>query len=419
MGSKFTDRFIDSLQSRDKEYCIREGHGFTIRVLSSGVKTFQYIYTLRGKRRRMNLGNYSTTTLKDARKKYLDAAKQVADGIDPQEEKTISTPIPEVKTVSDVAKEFLENWSKKYYSTLWHYNVELALKNDVLPVIGSRVISTIRRREIISLLDVVVARAPGQARNVHKALSKMFWYAKKHREYIDSNPCTDMLDSIPALRVAEGKTRTLDDKEIKKLWSRIDRGPGSDSVKRALKLVLVTAQRPEEVAELHSREIEIGVGKPRCQLCRRCGWWTIPWERIKTENSETLKRTREDHRVYLSPLAMSLIGDMKGFIFPSATGEEPIRRNSLSQRVKRGISTHRNGKKRQFEYYGLPGWGPHDLRRSARTGMAKIEVPKDWAEEVLNHKDKKIRSIYDQHKYDAQKKKALTKWAEHLESIIN
>jgi integrase len=288
----------------------------------------------------------------------------------------------------------------------------------VLPHIGNRVITTVRRREIISLLETVVARAPGQARNVYKSLAKMFWYAQD-REYIDTTPCNDMLNSIPALRVAEGKKRALNDQEIKKAWHRIDRGPGDDSVKRALKFILVTAQRPEEVTGMHSNEIIVGVGHDRCRTCRRCGWWTIPWQRIKTENSKTLKRSPQDHRVYLTPLAMLLIGNRKGFIFPSIGGEIPIRRNSLSQRVERGIAIDRNGSKIQFKCYGLSDWTPHDLRRTARTGMARIEIVDTWIEEVLNHKKEKIKSIYDQHKYDEQKRKALTRWAEHLESTID
>jgi integrase len=318
-------------------------------------------------------------------------------------------PKPEEKTVAFVTAEFLKNWSKLNYSARWHYNVERAFEVDVLPVIGDRVITTIRRREIISLLETVVARAPGQARNVYKAIAKMFWYAQD-REYIDTTPCTDMLDSLPALRVAEGKSRVLDDKEIKKACRRIDRGPGDDSIKRALKLILVTAQRPDEVAGMHRNEIHSDW---------HGSWWTIPWRRIKTENSKTLRRSPEDHRVYLTPLALSLIGDGKEFIFPATDGESPIRRNSLSQRVARGYTlVRRNGRKIEFKYYGLPEWTPHDLRRSARTGMARIDIPSNWAEEVMNHKKEKIRAIYDQHKYDEQKKKALTRWAEHLEGII-
>lgn len=410
---KFTDLYLKSLKVEVnktpplKEYDLRERHGFGIRVRKTGVITFFYMYHFEGKRKFLNLGIYGPppdASLSDARQKHAAAFAQVKAGIDPMAPPPPPPTKPEEKTVADVTSEFLKKWSQVNYSDRWHYNVEKALKNDVLPHIGDRVITTIRRREIISLLETVVARAPGQARNVYKAVAKMFWYAQD-REYIDTTPCIGLLDSIPALRVAEGEKRALDDREIRKAWKRIDRGPGDDSVKRALKLILATAQRPDEVAGMHCDEI-------------KGHWWTIPWQRIKTENSKTKKGRRQDHRVYLSPLALSLIGDRKGFICASADEESPIRRNSLSQRVERGITIERRGKKIQFKYYSLPEWSPNDLRRTARTGMARIEVNDKWIEEVLNHKKDKIRSIYDQHTYDEQKRKALTLWGKHLESII-
>jgi integrase len=427
----FTDKYLTSLKPKDKQYYVREGQGFAVRVLPSGVKTFLFIYTLNGKRRQKNLGNYPAKKLADARQEFRDSASTLVSGVDPQASPPLPPdPPPEEKTVADVSSEFLKNWSKLNYSARWHYNVERAMEKDVLPLIGVRAITTIRRREIISLLETVVARAPGQARNVYKAVAKMFWYAQD-REYIDTTPCTNMLNSIPALRVAEGKSRVLDDMEIKKFWRRIDRGPGNDSVKRALKMILVTCQRPEEVVGMHRNEIN-------------GHWWTIPWQRIKTENSKTLSRPPHDHRVYLTPLALELIGDEKKFIFPTLDSDipikskalfqnvepiaenvvknpsTPIRRNSLSQRVERGITLERRDtRKIQFKYYGLSPWTPHDLRRSARTGMSRIEIPSNWAEEVMNHKKDKIRSIYDHHKYDEQKRKALTRWAEHLEGLLN
>ena len=108
------------------------------------------------------------------------------------------------------------------------------------------------------------------------------------------------------------RDRELTEKEIKHLWNAIDEGGGSDGTKRALKLILITGQRPGEVVGIHRREIE---GK----------WWTIPWERIKTR-----KRRQEDHRVYLSPLALSLIGDGDGYIFSDPDKEEVPRHQSAS-----------------------------------------------------------------------------------------
>jgi integrase len=286
----------------------------------------------------------------------------------------------------------------------------MSINNDVLPIIGDKQITDIQRRDLIPLFETVAARAPGQARNVYKATTKLFWYAKKNLEIIDASPCIEMLDSVPALRDSVNRERILSDKEIQKLWKRVDKWAGSDSVKRALKTILITAQRPEEVTGMHRREIsqeDDGI------------WWTIPWERIKTENSKLLKRKiRCDHRVYLSPLALSLIGDSTGYIFPSPNGEGPIMIDSLSQRVWRGGVIDRPNRTIRFQYYGLRKWRPHDLRRTARTGMTKIGIVERPAEEVINHKKEKIVSTYDLHKYDREKKEALTKWAEYLEALL-
>ncbi|MFW9604164.1 MAG: tyrosine-type recombinase/integrase [Trichlorobacter sp.] len=427
-SGKFTDFFLDALRKEVektppvKEFDQREiqgAEGFGIRVRKTGIITFFYMYHFGGKRRMLILGSYNDertkVTLSEARQKYNDAfAKVHTDKVDPMA--PVSEDVESVQTVSMVAEEFLEKWSKVYYAPRWHDSVKGVIHKYVLPVLGMRPIASISRRDIIPILEELLKTKPGQARNTHKALSMMFWYAED-REYISSSPHVKMTKSLPDLNVPEGKERFLDDKEIVKIWRRIDRGPGEDSTKRALKFILVTGQRPEEVTGMHRREID---GR----------WWTIPWIRIKTENKKTLRRKPQDHRVYLSDLALSLIGDNKGYIFPSYEIVEgpkgldrkergPIVRNSLSQRVVRGFPVvRRKGQTVWFKYYGRPEWSPHDLRRTAGTGMASINIPPKWQDMVLNHKESKVRGTYDQHEYDPQKRDALVRWAEHLKSIL-
>ncbi|WP_407925396.1 Arm DNA-binding domain-containing protein [Geobacter argillaceus] len=48
---------------KNKQFYIREGNGFAIRSLPSGVKTFVYVYTLAGQRRQMNFGSYPEVSL--------------------------------------------------------------------------------------------------------------------------------------------------------------------------------------------------------------------------------------------------------------------------------------------------------------------------------------------------------------------
>jgi integrase len=115
----------------------------------------------------------------------------------------------------------------------------------------------------------------------------------------------------------------------------------------------------------------------------------------------------EVHRVYLTPTALELIGNEEGFIFPSyrmANGY--ISRQTLSQHV-----ATRN-------YFDLPKWTPHDLRRTARTEMARIGIPEEHAEAVLNHKKQGIVKVYNLHQYADEKKAALLLWEAELLRII-
>ena len=427
-SGKFTDFYLEALRKEveknppPKYVDIREtkgSEGFGIRVRKTGVINFFYFYHFGGRRHMLVIGSYNydrnRMTLAEARQKYNDAFSQVhAHKRDP-----MAPPVENIGgglTVSEVAKEFLEKYSVVNYAPRWHDNIKSVLERYVLLAMGERPIISIRRKELIDLLEPLIATIPGQARNLHKAISKMFWYAQD-REYIENSPYTRMVNSVPKLRTPAGRKRYLDDDEIKKIWRRIDCGPGEDSVKRALKMILVTGQRPDEVVRMHRKEINER-------------WWTIPWQRIKTENKKTLQRSPEDHRVYLADLALSLMGNSDGFIFPSLAvtkdelgnkiiKERSLTRNALSQRVVRGVSLERpKGNIIRFPYYGRERWTPHDLRRSLSSGMGRIEVPSEWTEEVLNHKKDKVRAVYDHHDYDEQKLKALTRWAEHLKGIL-
>ena len=62
-------------------------------------------------------------------------------------------------------------------------------------------------------------------------------------------------------------------------------------------------------------------------------------------------------------------------------------------------------------------WTPHDLRRTAATGMGKLGVARFILSRVLNHVDGSVDGIYDRHDYMAQKREALELWAAELARI--
>lgn len=132
------------------------------------------------------------------------------------------------------------------------------------------------------------------ANNCFQIIRKMFNFALD-RDIIQYTPCAGI--KLPAPKIA--RNRVLTEDEIKKLWANLDKEKVkiADETKRAIKFILVTAQRPGEVIGMHVDEIDNR-------------WWTIPADRAK--NGKT-------HRVYLTDMALELIGDTtdKEYIFPS------------------------------------------------------------------------------------------------------
>jgi integrase len=59
----------------------------------------------------------------------------------------------------------------------------------------------------------------------------------------------------------------------------------------------------------------------------------------------------------------------------------------------------------------------HDLRRTARTGLARLGIRPDIAERYLNHAQPGIIATYDVYHYLEKKRDALTRWADHLHEL--
>jgi integrase len=388
---EFTDKYLQGkdCRPRDKQFYIRERRGFAIRVLPTGAITFLYIYSINGKRRQMNFGNYPHVSLATARKKYREAASLVADGTDPQGD--LYQP-PQELTVTDLVTSYIKHCRTHLVEKSVKHQSR-TLEKDLLPVWGDRAITAISRRDAIALLESVARRAPGQARNLLKNARAMFTFAR-HREQVEFNPFTDVSAAVPSI-AQTSRDRVLTDDELKIVWHTLTDPDsyGFLEVKQALLLVLITAQRPGEVAGMHRREIDEE-------------WWTIPKERTKYKT--------HPYRVYLSPLALRLIGDTSDFIFPAPIKEGPIDGNSLPSLVNKKYA--RSGK---VPYFGLPRWTPHDLRRTAATKLSEeLGAPDEVIDMILNHKKMGVTGIYNRNKYDKEKQKWMTKWADWLETLI-
>lgn len=294
-------------------------------------------------------------------------------------------------------------YSGPNHTERWQGSELCSLRLHILPALGKEELTAVRRKHAVAFIERLAAKVPGAARNAMKLCRQMFKYAYR-QEWVEIQPFNEITESVPKIAPRPDE-RHLDDDEIVRAWKEITNSASSLYVKRALKLILVTAQRPGEVAQMHRDQIK---GR----------WWTIPAE---------VAKNRREHRVYLTDTALELIGGDTGHIFPSDKGKSPfLSANSLSQAINRGYPAAEAAKlvgnqaikASKNSYFGMKPWSPQDLRRTARTNMARVGVIDEVAEEVVNHKKSGIVGVYNKYRYDKEKEVALTKWEQLLIEIL-
>ncbi len=402
---KLTVRGLDALKPKAERYEVWEAGrtGLGVRVSPAGRKSWVFMYRFNGKARRMGLGTYPAVGLASARVKHAKAKELLTKGDDPgalHVEKQRAE--RQAETVADLAAEYLEKWAKPRKRSA--AEDERILNKDVLPAWGKRKAKDIRRRDVILLLDEIVERgSPIQANRTLAVVRRMFNFAIG-RDILDATPVA----MVRAPAKENQRDRILSADEIKTFWNGLDEAPMSHAVKLALKLELVTAQRKGEL---------IGATLPEFDFDEKV--WTIP---------ATHSKNGKAHRVPLSPLALELIqeaqadkadnteGDEPIWLFPSPHGDSPIKPTAVNHALRKALRPSEKGKAPAIK---LENVTPHDLRRSAASGMASLGIARLTISKILNHVETSITSIYDRYSYDAEKRHALETWAGHLEGILS
>lgn len=390
---KFTDMYLKKLTAPSKKTYIRESEGFTLRTMPSGAKTFIFIYTFDGKRKEMNLGSYPNISLADARIKHGDAIKLLSKGKDPAaQEREAKDERKRTPFISDFVDEFVTRYAKEH-NRGWQ-EIERALKAEIVPRWGKRKITDIKRRDLVLVLDEIKERgAPVMANRVLAYTRKMFSWAVE-RAVLEINPFLMM--SRPTKEIS--RERALSEAEIKTFWNNLDDCKMSDSIKRALKLILVTGQRPGEVIAMHSNEIN-------------GDWWEIPAQRSKNMQA---------HRVFITSLAKQLIGEGSGFIFKSpVNSEKSYEVRTMTHDIKANLPHTPDSK--VVDRIKIPHFTPHDLRRTAATRWAEMGVSGDLIDRLQNHITKQkqgVGHIYNRYSYDKEKQMSLEQWERKLLLIV-
>ena len=265
--------------------------GLCFRVMKSGVRswTFRYRPHSGAAFRRVTLGRYPALSLVEARAAAERLRDRVRAGADPQQQtradRELQRAAPAQLTFDALADLYIERYAKRQKAS-WK-NDEGYLRANARPVWGKREATSITRQDAARLLFDVVAIAPISANRLRSVLVKLFGWACDSA-LLSSNP---ILGVKKPHREGKGKTRTLNDQEIKVLWHALEKAEAAPGILAALKSLLLLGQRPGEVAGM-------AVGELHHLDNDRTAHWELPPARMKA---------RMAHVVPLPPLAREIV----------------------------------------------------------------------------------------------------------------
>ncbi|EUD11928.1 tyrosine-type recombinase/integrase [Providencia alcalifaciens] len=390
---KLTVKQIDSSKPKEKDYKLSDGGGLYLLVKTNGGKYWRLKYRIDGKEKLLAIGIYPTVTLADARRKRDDAKRLLADGIDPNQqrkEQKQASKIDSVNTFKNIALEWYEG-RKDRWSVGYRDDMMDAFEKDVFPYIGNRPIAEIKPMELLEVLSIMEKRgATEKLKKVRQRCGEVWKYAiiTGRAEY---NPAPDLASAfVPHKREHYAH---LSVSELPEFLSSIDKYMGSQIVRVALRVLILTGVRPGELRKAEWAEINFDTGV-----------WEIPAEKMKM---------RRPHIVPLSEQVIDLLKQIHPisgsyqYIFPSRTDyRKHISDMALNTMIRRmGYSGRATG---------------HGFRHTMSTILHEQGYNTAWIETQLAHVDKNsIRGTYNHAQYIDGRREMLQWYADYMGALEN
>ena len=440
---------IQAAKPAGKEYLLSDGGGLFVRVLPTGKKTWQFIYTQGSRRRKLAFGDTADVSLAAARERAAIERSRVDGGDDPR--------VAQLNREAEQAKQLLqiqaeaerqkaENLSLKSMVNAWLANgvartdgnvaLRRALDNHVLPKVGSKAVREVTEADIRDTLRAV-GRTSGKNRTAVQLLAdlrQLFRWAEKRKPWrqllVEGNPA-ELVESKqivqPDYDLANERERVLSLDEIRLLQrilananieyeaapdKRTAIRPLAAETQLSLWIMLSTCCRIGELARARWEHVNLQTGE-----------WLIPRENTKTKKNEWM--------VFLSEFALrqfQLLNDLtktSPWCFPARNHEGPLDSKSISKQIgdrqfqfksRTALKNRRNDNS-----LVLPGgeWTPHDLRRTGSTLMQSLGVAEHIRERCLNHVvGGKLGRVYGRYEFANEKRAAWDLLGSKLQKVL-
>lgn len=375
----------------DKRYEIYDTvvNGFILRITKTGYKSFAYRYWYDGQSRQITIGRADQISLADARKKAREFREVVREGKDPQrqrQQERESKPL----TLGEYIEQFKSDYVKRKLKATTRKTYKSRLNKITDSSISDLLLKDVNRKDVRKFLKNEAKKYPTNANRLHSIISKVFNEAIEDG-ILSENPIKGMS------KISEERRRDpqYSSDDIKAIWEAINEE--WEPIQGILKMLLITGQRLGETKKMKWADIQDD-------------FWIIP-----ISDQKTGKRTKRNHKVPLSYLALDVLDQMKPI-----NGSSEYVFASLKDQEK--VITHFKGAiDRIREKAELEDFVIHDLRHIVATQMIELGVEFTTVGKVLNHKalagENAITARYINTDLTKHKTTALSKWANELNRL--
>jgi integrase len=376
-----------------------QAKGLRLLVHPTGSKAWIVRFRVNGRSRKLTLGPVAALrkgdpnpegalTLAIARIKAAEVQARVEHGHDPAAEKLAYA--QQQQQQQDASAMTFEAVASAYYARMAKEkpNVrsgdrQLAdLERWVFPTLGKRPITSIKRSDVVRLLDTIsTERGPTAADAALALIGKVMTDHSRRDDNYQSVIVRGMRKTSTKERARDrvliGPSGDHEFDELRAIW----KAASEDGVFGAfVKFLLLTAARRNEAALMTWGEIGNGNGMV----------WTLPAARNKAK----VELIRPLSKAAQQVLATLPRGEPDELVF---------------QGDGRRVIANLDPMKKAFDKQcGIEeGWTLHDLRRTARTLLSRARINSDHAERCLGHVIRGVRGVYDKHEFFDEKKHAF------------
>ncbi|WP_338834253.1 tyrosine-type recombinase/integrase [Bradyrhizobium septentrionale] len=240
--------------------------------------TYVLKYRVFGRQRFVTIGPHGAPwTPELARREAKRLLGLVADGKDPADEKAKAR-LQAADTLRAIADQYLRN-AKQRLKPRTYSDIERYLLVSWKPLHPVSVFQITRRHISARIADIASGHGKVSAARARTALSSMFNWAIREGLDIAVNPVLGTNRPVQP----GSRERVLTETELLAIW----RASGDDDYGRIVRLLLLTAQRRDEVGSMQWTELDT-----------ISGLWTLPGARTKN---------RREHLLPLVPAALALL----------------------------------------------------------------------------------------------------------------